>query len=305
MAFDNLKPQAPRTSANTRYPEPAIAYGVEALARSREAAGRCRTMLDVAFGPDEDQKLDLYLPDDAGARSLPVIVFFHGGAWMHGYKEWAGFMAPALVDLPAIFVSVGYRLAPEHKFPTPLDDAFAALRWVHRSVAEHGGDTSRIFAAGWSVGGTLASLITLRHDLYARWNLPDGIVTACFAACAGFAYRADVLAPGDSGITYGNLLYDRPEDETQASPLDHVRGNRTPFYISHASGDFEHVRLSSSAMADALRDEECIVEYDVFEDMDHYQCNLAHGDPANRWIQTVRAWITDPPGLTTASLRRE
>ncbi len=135
MAFDNLKPQPPRTSANTRYPEPAIAYGVEALARSREAVRRCRTVLDVAFGPDEDQRLDLYLPDDAKARDVPVILFFHGGAWMHGYKEWAGFMAPALVDTPAIFVSAGYRLAPEHKFPAPLDDAFAALQWINRNIA--------------------------------------------------------------------------------------------------------------------------------------------------------------------------
>ena len=239
MAFDNLKPRPPRNSSNTRYPEPAIAYGGEALARSREAAARCRTVLDVAFGPDEDQKLDLYLPGDACARDVPVILFFHGGAWMHGYKEWAGFMAPVLVDSPAIFVSAGYRLASEHKFPAPLDDAFAALRWVHRNITGHGGNPARIFAAGWSVGGTLASLITLRRELYPEWNLPDGIVKACFAACAGFAYRADVLAPGDSGITYGDLIYDRPEDDTLASPLDHVRGNRTPFHISHASGDFE------------------------------------------------------------------
>ncbi len=305
MAFDDLKPQPLRTAANTRYPEPAIAYGVEALARSRAAAGRCRTVPDIAFGPDEDQKLDLYLPDDARARDVPVILFFHGGAWMHGYKEWAGFMAPALVDSPAIFISAGYRLAPGHKFPAPLDDAFAALRWVHRNIADHGGDANRIFAAGWSVGGTLAALITLRRDLYTEWGLPKDIIKACFAACAGFAYRADVPAPGDSGVTYGDLLYDRPGDDTLASPLDHGGGNRTPFHISHASGDFEHVRRSSAAMAEALRADGCIVAYDVFEDMDHYQCNLAHGDPANRWVETVRAWITDPPGLAEALRRGE
>ena len=295
MAFDELKPQPPRTAANTRHPEPANAYGVEALARSRAAAERCRTVLDVAFGADEDQKLDLYLPDDARARDVPVILFFHGGAWRHGYKEWAGFMAPVLVDAPAIFVSAGYRLAPEHKFPAPLDDAFAALRWVHENIADHGGSPDRIFAAGWSVGGTLASLITLRRESYPAWNLPDGIVKACFAACAGFAYRADVAAPGDSGLTYGDLLYDRPEDDTLASPLDHVRGNRTPFHISHASNDFEHVQRSSAAMTEALGAEDCVVESDVFQDMDHYQCNLAHGDCKNRWVETLRAWISRPP----------
>ncbi len=239
------------------------------------------------------------------ARDVPVILFFHGGAWAHGYKEWAGFMAPALIAAPAIFVSSGYRLAPAHKFPAPLDDAFAALRWVHRNIADHGGEAARIFAAGWSVGGTLAALITLRRELYAEWDLPEDIIKACFAACGGFAYRADVLAPGDSGITYGDLLYHRPEDDTLASPLDHVAGNRTPFYISHASGDFEHVRRSSAAMADALRAEGVVVAYDMFDDMDHYQCNLAHGDPANRWVETVRAWATRLPDLAEVSRRGE
>jgi len=305
MAFDSLKPQPPRTSANTRYPEPAIAYGIEALARSREAEARCRTVLDVAFGPDEDQKLDLYLPGNEEARDVPVVLYFHGGAWMHGYKEWAGFMAPVLVDLPAIFVSVGYRLAPEHKFPAPLDDAFAALNWVQRNIAGHGGDETRIFAAGWSVGGTLASLITLRRELYPKWGLQDGVIKGCFAACAGFTYRDDVLAPGDSGMTYGDLIYDRPEDHTMASPLDHIRGNRTPFHISHASGDFEHVKRSSAAMIEALGGENCIVEYFVFEGMDHYECNLAHGDPTNHWVEKMRSWITDVNVPTSVLCRYE
>ena len=210
-------------------------------------------------------------------------------------RSLRGSVAPVLVDAPAIFVSAGYRLAPEHKFPAPLEDAFAALQWVDRNIADHGGDPNRIFAAGWSVGGTLAALITLRRELYAGWDLPDGIVKACFAACAGFAYRADVLAPGDGGLTYGDLLYDRPGAETLASPLDHVGGNRTPFYISHASGDFEHVRRSSAAMAEALAREGCVVEYDVFEGLDPYQRNLAHGAPHTRRAGTVRARLRPRP----------
>lgn len=52
MAFDDLKPQPPRTAANSRVPEPANAYGAQALARSKAAAERSRTVLDVAFGDD-------------------------------------------------------------------------------------------------------------------------------------------------------------------------------------------------------------------------------------------------------------
>lgn len=300
MAFDDLKPQPPRTAANTRYPEPALAYGERAIALSREAAAGCRTMLDIPFGPDHDQKLDLYLADDEAARDVPVLLFFHGGAWRHGYKEWNGFMAPAFVDLPAIFISASYRLVPEHKFPAVQEDAFAALQWVHRNIVDYGGDKDRITVAGWSVGGTLASLLTLRRDLYPAWGLPDGVAKACFASCAGFAYPSDRPAPGDSGVTYGELMYDRPEDDRLASPLNFAAGNRTPFHISHGEHDFEHVRHSSAAMAEALAKQDCVSVYEVFAGKDHYQSNMLHGDKEGSWARTVRAWMTALP--TTAAV---
>jgi acetyl esterase/lipase len=251
--------------------------------------------MDVAFGSDYYQKLDLYLPENDTVRNLPVLLYFHGGAWQHGYKEWNGFMAPAIVELPAIFVSASYRIVPEVKFPAPLDDAMAALDWVRRNIAEYGGDPGRIFAGGWSVGGTLASLITLRRELYAQYDLPDDIIKACFAASGGYRYKHDLPAPGDSGKTYGDLMYERPEDELLAEPLHYVTGNRRPFYISWASDDFAHVKQSSQDMVAALREVGCHVASEEFAGVDHYQFNLGHGDPDNKWVQTVREWMTGTP----------
>ncbi len=295
MSFDDLKPQPPRDAANTRFPGPANDYGARAIARSRDAAASCRNVMDVAFGPDYYQKLDLYLPDDESVRDAPVLLYFHGGAWQHGYKEWNGFMAPAIVNLPAIFVSTSYRIVPEVKFSAPLDDAVAALDWVWRNIADHGGDPGRIFAGGWSVGGTLASLITLRRELYAPYDLPDDVIKACFAASGGYRYKHDVIAPGDSGKTYGDLMYERPEDELLAEPLHYAAGNCTPFYISWAEHDFTHVKQSSQDMVAALEGEECTVASDEFAGLDHYQFNLGHGDPRNKWVETVRGWMTKTP----------
>ncbi len=295
MSFDDLKPQPPRTAANTRVPGPANAYGERALAASREAAERCRTVMDVALGPDYYQKLDLYLPIDEAVRDAPVLLYFHGGAWQHGYKEWSGFMAPAFIDLPAIFVSASYRKAPEARFPAPLEDAFAALQWVWRNIVGYGGDADRIFAAGWSVGGTLAALITLRRDLYGDYGLPDGIIKACFAASGGYRYPADAPAPGNSGITYGELMYARAEDEVLGTALNYVEGNRTPFHISYAADDFGHVMDSGADMIAALKRENCVVAGEMFEGVDHYRFNLAHGDRDDRWVAAVRAWMTALP----------
>lgn len=291
MGFSDLRPQPPRDLSNTREPGPANAYGEKALELSRRVAENSRTVMDIPFGQDYYQKLDLYLPENKDLCDLPVLIYFHGGAWQHGYKEWNGFMAPVFTSLPAIFVSASYRLVPEVKFPAPLDDAMESLDWVWRNIASYGGNPNRIFVGGWSVGATLASLIVLRLDLYRRYGLSDDVIKACFAASGGYRYKSDVLAPGNSGKSYGDLMYNCPQDELLAEPLLYVKGNQTPFYISWASGDFQHVMQSGRDMVDALMNEGCRVESHVFEGMDHYDFNLAHGDPKNKWVQTVCGWM--------------
>ncbi len=292
MAFNDLKPQAPRTAENSRHPARARDYAERALALSRTAAARCRTALDIAFGTDYYQKLDVYLPADAAARGLPVLLFFHGGAWAHGYKEWNGFMAPGIVEMPAVFVSASYRLVPEHKFPAALDDAFAALVWVRNNIADHGGDPDRIHVAGWSAGGTLASLLTLRRELYRDHGLSGDTVKACFPSSSTFEVRRDAPAPGSRGIDYAQFLLERPEDDAAASPINYVAGNTTPFFISHGSDDFPHVERSSHAMVAALEDAGAPVLYRVYEGVDHYGNNLATQDADHDWVVTVRAWMS-------------
>lgn len=295
MSFDDLKPQPPRTGANSRDPAAAIAYAEEALTRSRIAAAECRTVLDVAYGDDEDQALDIYLPDDEAAMGVPVLLFFHGGAWRHGYKEWNAFMAPVFVGLPAIFVSVGYRIAPVHRFPAQLDDALAALAWVHRTIAEYGGDPERIALAGWSAGGALAALATLRRDAYAGHGLPPDVIKSCHASSAMLEIMRGDPAPGNEGLTYGDFFLGNPGDDRAASPLHHVAGNNVPFFISHGSHDFPQVIRTSDAMITALRREGCHVVHRIYEGLDHYANNLSQGDEDSDWVGIVRGWLAVPP----------
>lgn len=103
----------------------------------------------------------VYRPSEDAA--LPVVVFFHGGGWTIGSIDDYDATARQIANRSgAIVVSVGYRLAPEHPFPAPLDDCWAATTWVAEHAAELGGDPSSLALMGDSAGGNLAAVIAQR-----------------------------------------------------------------------------------------------------------------------------------------------
>lgn len=103
----------------------------------------------------------LYRP--ASDTPLPLLVFLHGGGWMFGDLETHDSMTRHLAAASGCAVlGVGYRLAPEHKFPAGLDDAMTAFDWARRSAADLGCDPDRIALGGESAGGNLTAAATLR-----------------------------------------------------------------------------------------------------------------------------------------------
>lgn len=115
----------------------------------------------LPVGPPEGILVRTYTPL-SGAEPFPVIVYYHGGGWVIADLDTYEPSARALAEKTgAIVVSVAYRQAPDHKFPTAHEDAFAAYKWVVENAAEIGGDPEKIATAGESAGGNLAVAIPL------------------------------------------------------------------------------------------------------------------------------------------------
>jgi acetyl esterase len=111
-------------------------------------------------GPAGELPVRVYTPE--GSPPFPIVVFFHGGGWVVGTLDTYDPLCRALAAAtPAVVVSVDYRLAPEHRWPAAVEDAYAATEWASRNAAALGGVQHRLAVAGDSAGGNLAAVVAL------------------------------------------------------------------------------------------------------------------------------------------------
>ncbi|MDF3337545.1 alpha/beta hydrolase [Mycolicibacterium septicum] len=112
--------------------------------------------------PVDNGRIDVrvYRPD--ASEPLPLLVYAHGGGFVFCDLDSHDGLCRNLANLvPAVVVSVDYRLAPEHRWPTAAEDLYAATRWAVDHAADFGADPSRVVVGGDSAGGNLAAVTTL------------------------------------------------------------------------------------------------------------------------------------------------
>ena len=203
--------------------------------------------LDIPYGPDKLQALDVYRPrsEDGHGGLLPVIVSVHGGGWVYGDKELYQFYCMDLALRGFAVVNFSYRLAPAAKFPAQLEDTNAVFHWVLDHAAEYGFDTENIFAVGDSAGGHLLGLFC---DLCVN---PDYATNFSFRAPESFVPRAVALNCGAFHIETGDpndlttkLMKDlmpesgRYADLSLVQMVDYVAPGFPPSYLMTSTGDF-------------------------------------------------------------------
>lgn len=192
----------------------------------------------------EHRIMDIFIPDKNIKRGC--ILFVHGGGWMKGKRSSWDETAQYFCAKGFFCASTDYRLAPQWKFPSQIEDIRLAMSFFKQKVKVLGINNPFFIVIGSSSGGHLASLLsTIDKDealgkvdeLEISNTRPDA--TVCFCPITTVKIWDDCPAkipPMIEGFIGGNEL-DFPEIYQQASPIERIKGNEPPFLFIHGASD--------------------------------------------------------------------
>lgn len=217
----------------------------------------------------------LYRPLHANQTDiLPVLLYFHGGGMMIGDLETHDTLCRELCQNAEVSViAVNYRRAPEHRFPTAVEDSWAAFQWILKNDEQLKIDKSRIAVAGDSAGGTLAAVVTLLardHQIKIRYQVliyPATDQTLSYPSIDKFA--SGYVLTKDNILFYRSHYIDQPDySDFRASPiLAQNFANLAPAFVVTAG--FDPLIDEGYAYAEKLIEAGNTVEYKCYPDMIH------------------------------------
>lgn len=249
---------------------------------------------DISYGPGPEQRLDILRPQSAKQRSLPVLVYFHGGGWISADKRIYDGIAATLAQNSYLVFNVNYRLAPGSRFPAALQDAAHAIDWIERNLAGYGGDSSSIVLAGDSAGAQIASwyacalqkrmLFTQVGIDSAKARMPlkglllfygvydfDAVLDAHFPFIR--LYAKSFLGSGMDAYVLNSQV---------ASPIRHVSSRFPPVFL--CAGERDGLYAQSLAFAETLEKSGVVCKKLLFSRA--YRAD--HGFLFFRWLRSSR-----------------
>lgn len=253
-------------------------------------SGARRVGRDILFGTEARRRLDVYAPDDEGPK--PVVVFIYGGSWASGSKDDYAFVGAALASRGFVTVIPDYRLVPEVRFPSFIEDCAAAMAWVGNHVAEFGGDPARIVLAGHSAGAYNIMMLALDAHYLRDADFDASRVRGVI----GIAGPYDFL-PFDVDATRN--AFGQAPDAALTQPVHFARADAPPALLLWGDADTTVGPRNIRSLETALRAAGANVESKTYPGVNHVDIMLALSRPL-RGRATTLADVTEFARRVTA-----
>ena len=250
----------------------------------KEAWAGVNIQRDIAYGSDPLQKLDVFTPDGAKGKKLPVLLFVHGGGFTRGDKH--GDFYPDNITLWAakngmVGVNINYRLAPKDPWPTGAKDLASAIAWTKANIARHGGDPNRIVLFGHSAGANHVADYAAHPEVRgAEASSVKGVivVSPAYSTAAGARPNAYYGQDADLGSASGQIT------RLTASPY--------PIFYAYAEFDPPPMKATATALIEGVCQTKSRCPKSVeLKDSNHFSEGMAVGTPDHQLTGPVLEWI--------------
>jgi len=226
---------------------------------------------DVVFDPAYQLALDVYrLP---GTARAPVVLFFYGGSWKSGKRQWYRWAAEALARRGVVVVIPDYRKWPQVRLDGFMQDAARAVAWTHVHAGDYGGDPASLFVMGHSAGAHIGALLATD----AHWLNAVGMKPRDLAGFIGLAGPYDFLPLKDPDFI--DMFGSTHEAQLRSQPVHYVNGDEPPMLLMQGTTDKIVWPRNATSLAAALRHENEPVELKLYPDIGHFAILFAMSRP--------------------------
>jgi acetyl esterase/lipase len=252
--------------------------------------GYYKRKANIAYGDDPQHRLDVYIPDKAGAAP-PVVVFWHGGRWSFGDKADYLFVGAAMAQLGYVAVLPNYRHYPQVKMAGFMDDAAQAALWAAAHAERYGADPNRLYLMGHSAGAHMAALLTLDERYFAA----AGRSAPRIAGVVGLSGPYDFLPLREPDV---QDMFGPPELYPDSQPINFVHAEAPPMLLVHGLRDDTVAPKNSRNLATALSARGVPVTLKLYHGVMHADTVAALSKPARGRAPTladIAAFVGPPP----------
>jgi len=271
----------------------ALFHGLNATAGRSDV----RIQRDVMYDAAHRLALDIYRPRDV--RDAPVVVFFYGGSWKSGKRQWYRWVGKALARRGMVVAIPDYRQWPQVKLDGFMQDAAHAVAWVHAHGADDGDHPTALFLMGHSAGAHIAALLATD----AHWLAAVGMQPRQLSGVIGLAGPYDFLPLKDPDFI--DMFGRTHQAQLRSQPVHHVDGDEPPMLLLQGMADHTVQPGNAQSLARALRSHGEPVATKMYPDVGHATILLALSRPLRSKapvLDDVVAFIQRHSGATSEAL---
>jgi arylformamidase len=258
-----------QTQLDAAYDQAAFAPNMQAVlaryaASSEAVRQRVASPKRLAYGPGNNERLDLYSPSADGLS--PISIFIHGGAWRSGEAKNYAFPAELFLGAGAHFIPIDFDWVQNRNGNLlPIaDQVRRAIAWVAKNAREFGGDPERIHLSGHSSGAHLAG-VALTTNWMSEFDLPRDTVKSALLCSGIYDLEPVRLSARSSYVTFTD------ESEHILSAIRHLDRIAMPVTVAYGSNETPEFQRQSRELAQALRGRKCPVELLAGDALNHFE----------------------------------